>query len=421
MKNDTALLSGPRDALLQAAQTVLGIVERRHTLPILNHLLIRGDADGVQLTASDPECQLSTRAALVAEGGPFGITVAAHKLADILRALPPGATVRLARTRGRGSVSVSLHSGRSRFTLQTLPADDFPVVRTAEAAVRLQLPQATLLSLLDRVAFAMASHDIRYYLNGVLIVAEQAQLTAVATDGNRLALAQAALPSADADTDADADVDADADADFGKAVSKAVGKAAGKEADENSTRERLEFILPRKTVLELQRLLRGTAGGVLQLALSSAQAVFDLGGIRFVSKLIEGRFPDYRRVVPAAPPHSVLLNGTLLRAALERAALLTSDKFRGVRLLLQPGLLQISASNAAHEEALEEMAVDYAGPTMEIGLNVGYLIDLLASNNGSHDGNNSSVQMALRDAQSSLLFTRPADPGFSYVVSPMRI
>ncbi len=399
MKEETTFASLPRDALLQAVQTVLGIVERRHTLPILNHLLLQGDAQGLQLTASDLQCQLSTGIALDSDpdsgtGGAsstsstsgttrFGLTVAAHKLADILRALPPGAPLRLARSRGR----VSLHSGRSRFTLQTLPAADFPLVQATAPTVQLQLPPAVLLALLDAVAFAMASHDIRHYLNGVLIVAEPGQLSAVATDGNRLALSQAPLatPAGPGDTGAD----------------------------------RLEFILPRKTVGELQRLLRGRAGGTLQLALSSAQAVFTVDGVRFISQLIEGRFPDYRRVVPPAPPHSVLLDRALLRAALERAALMTSDKFRGVRLLLQPGSLQVSASNAAHEDALEEIDVDYAGPPLAIGLNVGYLIDLLVL--AGKDEGAVSVQMALQDAQSSVLFTRPDEPGFCYVVSPMRM
>ena len=402
MKDDTTLLSGPRDALLHAVQTVLGIVLRRHTLPILNHLLIRGDAGVVTLTASDLECQIGSACSAAVQPGAqaFTVTVAAHKLADILRALPPGADVRLARSRGRAA-QLTLTSGRSRFTLQTLPAEDFPMVRAATPAAQLQLPQATLSTLLDRVAFAMASHDIRYYLNGVLIVVDRHELTAVGTDGNRLAMAQATLASPDDSDDSANDNDND-----------------NASTSTSTSTDRLEFILPRKTVLELQRLLRGAPAGDLHLALSAAQAVFNFGSLTFISKLIEGRYPDYRRVVPQGHPHSLTLDAAVLRASLERAALLTSDKFRGVRLVLQPGLLSIVASNAAQEEALEEMAVDHDGPALDIGLNVGYLIDLLVGGNADDGG---TVQVALRDAQSALLFTRPGEPGFCYVVSPMRI
>ena len=378
------ILDTSRDTLLRAVQGVVGIVERRHTLPILGHVLIRKTGAQVTFTTTDLECQVSTQAEIGSGRGDIATTVAAHKLTEILRALPADQALTLTATKAR----LTLQAGKSRFTLQTLPAEDFPAVRAADAGPAWRLPQAVLAGLLDRVAFAMASHDIRYYLNGVLVTAEGRRLTAVATDGNRLAVAHADLAQ---DT------------------------------------ERQEFILPRKTVLELQRLLHsgaGSAGGTggadgadsdVAISLSSAQARFVFSGIRFISKLIEGQFPDYQRVIPKGNAHRVTVGCAALLTSLERAALLTSDKFRGVRLALSADLLRITANNAAQEEAQEELAVDYTGPALEIGLNVAYVIDLLSHSSAD------TVHIALHDAQASLLFTLPEQPDFAYVVSPMRL
>ena len=372
------ILDTSRDTLLQAVQVVVGIVERRHTLPILGHVLIRKTGAQVTFTTTDLECQVSTQAEIGSGRGDIATTVAAHKLTEILRALPADQALTLTATKAR----LTLQAGKSRFTLQTLPAEDFPAGRAADAGPAWRLPQAVLAGLLDRVAFAMASHDIRYYLNGVLVTAEGRRLTVVATDGNRLAVAHAELAQ---------------------------------------DMERQEFILPRKTVLELQRLLRSStegadgAEGEVAISLSSAQARFAFSGISFISKLIEGKFPDYQRVIPKGNEQLVTVGRAALLTSLERAALLTSDKFRGVRLTLAANLLRITASNAAQEEALEELTVDHTGPNLEIGLNVAYVIDLLAHSSAE------TVQLAFRDAQASVLFTLPDQPDFAYVLSPMRL
>ena len=375
------ILDTSRDTLLQAVQVVVGIVERRHTLPILGHVLIHKTGAQVTFTTTDLECQVSTQAEIGSGRGDSATTVAAHKLTDILRALPADQALTLTATNAR----LTLQAGKSRFTLQTLPAEDFPAVRAADAGPAWRLPQAVLAGLLDRVAFAMASHDIRYYLNGVLVTAEGRRLTVVATDGNRLAVAHAELAQ---DT------------------------------------QRQEFILPRKTVLELLRLLRSGADGAdsadsaegeVAISLSSTQAHFAFSGISFISKLIEGKFPDYQRVIPKGNEQLVTVGRAALLTSLERTALLTSDKFRGVRLTLAADVLRIAASNAAQEEALEELTVDHTGPNLEIGLNVAYVIDLLANSSAE------TVQLAFRDAQASVLFTLPDQPDFAYVLSPMRL
>jgi DNA polymerase-3 subunit beta len=369
------VLKAMQEEVLGALQKVLGVVERRHTLPILANVAIRKTGGSIELTATDLELQLRTTAALGGDAGTFATTVAARKLADILRAMPAGQRVTLSAQRNR----LTLQGGPSRFTLQTLPADDFPSVPGAtDLGAPFAVPRAVLKGLLDDVAFAMAAHDIRYFLNGVLFVADAGTLTLVATDGNRLALARAAVPGLDA---------------------------------------RHELILPRKTVGELQRLLRDEAAtdAPVMLRVGAAQARFEIDGIEFVSKLIEGRFPDWRRVIPVGHRLRVALGRAPLLAGLQRAAILTSERFRGARLTLAPGLLRIAASNAEHEEAVEEIDIDHDGDGLEIGLNITYVTEMLAQTNAE------TVQLELDSPTSSVLFGFPERPGFQYVVSPMRL
>jgi DNA polymerase III subunit beta len=271
---------------------------------------------------------------------------------------------------------LTLQGGKSRFTLQTLPAEDFPLVQeAADFGPSFSVPQKTLKGLIGQVHFAMAVHDIRYYLNGILFVAEGKQLTLVATDGHRLALASATL-----------DVEM----------------------------PRQEVILPRKTVLELQRLLKDEDTAI-EMRFAGNQAKFSFSGMEFVTKLVEGKFPDYNRVIPRNHKNSVTLGRAALLASLQRAAILTSEKFKGVRVNIEPGTLRIASSNAEQEEAKEELEVDYGGDTIEIGFNVTYLVDALA--NMSQE----MVKVELQDANSSALLTIPDDNGFKYVVMPMRI
>jgi DNA polymerase-3 subunit beta len=383
------VLKAAQEDLLGALQAVAGIVERRHTLPILANVLLKKDGERIELTTSDLEIQVRTTATLGGDAGTLQTTVGARKLIDILRSLPTDQTVTLTANQNK----LTLQGGKSRFTLQTLPAEDFPLVNeSADFGPAFSVPQKTLKGLIDQVHFAMAVHDIRYYLNGILFVAEGKTLTLVATDGHRLALAQAQL---------EAEI------------------------------PKQEVILPRKTVLELQRLLKddkGSAkdpakeggdataeGAPIEMRFAGNQAKFSFSGLEFVTKLVEGKFPDYNRVIPKNHKNAVTLGRAPLLASLQRAAILTSEKFKGVRLNIEPGLLRIASSNAEQEEAKEEIEVDYAGDAIEIGFNVTYLMDALA--NMSQE----MIKVELQDANSSALLTMPDHTGFKYVVMPMRI
>jgi DNA polymerase-3 subunit beta len=366
------VLKAAQEKVLSALQAVSGIVERRHTLPILANVLIRKTGGQVEFTTSDLEIQVRTTAEFDGDASNFSTTVGSRKLIDILRALPADQTVTLSAAQNK----LTLQGGKSRFTLQTLPADDFPLVQeAADFGPVFGVPQKTLKNLIGQVHFAMAVHDIRYYLNGILFVAEGKSLTLVATDGHRLALAQATL-----------DVEI----------------------------PKQEVILPRKTVLELQRLLKDEDTPI-EMRFAGNQAKFSFSGMEFVTKLVEGKFPDYNRVIPKNHKNAVTLGRVPLLSSLQRAAILTSEKFKGVRINLEPGTLRIASSNAEQEEAKEELEIDYAGDTIEIGFNVTYLMDALA-NMGVE-----MVKLELQDTNSSVLITVPEQAGFKYVVMPMRI
>jgi DNA polymerase-3 subunit beta len=366
------VLKTAQEKFLAALQAVAGIVERRHTLPILANVLIRKTGAELEFTTSDLEIQVRTSAELGGDAGNFATTVGARKLIDILRSMPVDQTVTLSAAQNK----LTLQGGKSRFTLQTLPADDFPLVQeAADFGPMFSVPQKALKGLINQVHFAMAVHDIRYYLNGILFVAEGKSLTLVATDGHRLALAQATL-----------DVDI----------------------------PKQEVILPRKTVLELQRLLKDEDTPI-EMRFAGNQAKFAFSGMEFVTKLVEGKFPDYNRVIPKNHKNHVTLGRAPLLASLQRAAILTSEKFKGVRVNIEPGTLRIASSNAEQEEAKEELEVDYGGDAIEIGFNVTYLIDALSNMNVE------MIKMELQDTNSSALITVPEQSGFKYVVMPMRI
>jgi DNA polymerase III subunit beta len=338
------VLKAAQAQVLDALQSVAGIVERRHTLPILANVLMRKTAGSVEFTTSDLEIQVRTSAELGGDATPISTTVGARKLIDILR---------------------------------SLPADDFPLVNeSVDFGPTFSVPQKTLRELINQVHFAMAVHDIRYYLNGILFIAEGKTLTLVATDGHRLALAQATLLA--------------------------------------DMPNKQEVILPRKTVLELQRLLKDE-DTVIDMRFANNQAKFSFSGMEFVTKLVEGKFPDYNRVIPKNHKNAVVLGRAALLASLQRAAILTSEKFKGVRVNVEPGVLKIASSNAEQEEAKEELEIDYNGDAIEIGFNVTYLIDVLA--NSGHE----MVKLELQDSAASALFSIPDQPGFKYVVMPMRI
>ena len=366
------VLKATQDKVLAVLQSVAGIVERRHTLPILANVLIRKTGNALQLTTSDLEVQIRTTAELGGDTGDFTTTVNARKIIDVLRTMPSDQTVSLETSQDK----LVLKGGKSRFTLASLPAEDFPLVQEAASfGPAFSVPQKTLKHLLGQVAFAMAVQDIRYYLNGILFVAEGKQLSLVATDGHRLAFASATL-----------DVEV----------------------------PKQEVILPRKTVIELQRLLSDKEGAI-EMQFAANQAKFSFDGMEFVTKLVEGKFPDYNRVIPKNHKNSITLGRAPLLASLQRTAIMTSDKFKGVRLNLEPGTLRVASNNAEQEEAVDELDIDYGGDTIEIGFNVTYLIDALA--NMGQD----MVKVELSDGNSSALLTIPENDSFKYVVMPMRI
>ena len=366
------LIKTQRDTLLSPLQSVSGIVEKRHTLPILSNVLLEKKGDALTFLATDIEIQITTSAAAEGGEGDGAVTVGARKLQDILRSLPEGTEVSLVLEEKR----LLVRGGKSRFTLQTLPADDFPRMAIGnDDAKRFSVTQKQFRQLLAQTQYAMAAQDVRYYLNGLLLLTEGKELRAVATEGHRLAFAsmeiEAELP-------------------------------------------RQELILPRKTVLELNRLL-ADSDDALEITLSANQVRFAFGNVVLVSKLIDGKFPDYERVIPATLKNSLELGRTALLQSMVRAAILTNEKFRGVRLVLQGNSLKVMAANAEQEEAQEELEVEYAGDSLDVGFNVGYVLDVL--NNVSSD----TVTLNFNDANSSALITVPGNDRFKYVVMPMRI
>ncbi len=365
------LINTQRDALLGPLQSVSGIVEKRHTLPILSNVLLEKQGDRLTLLATDIEIQIKTTAA-TSGGDDASLTVGARKLQDILRSLPEGTDISLQLDDKR----LTVKAGKSRFALQTLPAADYPRMAQAEGeSLKLALTQKRFKRLLGLVQYAMAQQDIRYYLNGLLLVVAGGELRVVATDGHRLAYASEPI-------------------------------------EENLART--EAILPRKTVLELARQL-ADSDEPLEILLGGNQVTFRFGAVELVSKLIDGKFPDYERVIPQGHPKLLTVPRLTLLHSLERAAILTNEKFRGVRTVLAEGSLKIIAANAEQEEAVEEIEIDYSGEALDVGFNVTYLLDVL------RNVSNENVECRLNDSNSSALITLPGNERFKYVVMPMRI
>jgi len=360
-----------RDALLRPLQAVSGIVERRHTLPILANVLIEHRDGKLFVTATDLEMQITAVSDLPGKDGQ-ATTVGARKLQDLLRALPDDVNVNVDAAGGK----MTVRAGRSRFNLQTLAASDYPRINVGQEQLQtLSLPQRDFRSLIKLAEFAMAQQDIRYYLNGMLLVADGATLQAVATDGHRLSWASLAI-------------------------------------DGNFSRQ--EVILPRKTVLELSKLLDDSDAPVT-IDILANQARFRFGSVELVSKVVDGKFPDYNRVIPTGHGKKIQLDRAVLLSALQRAAILSNEKFRGVRLVLGDEQLRIICTNSEQEEAEEELPVAYTGEGLDIGFNITYLLDVLANVTSER------VDFAFGDANSSALVTLPDRDDYKYVVMPMRI
>ena len=361
--------SAERESLLAALQSVIGVVERRQTMPILANLLLSADQGKLAVTATDLEVELVASAA-IKSGSDGRITVPGRKLLDICRSLPADVTLNFSQDGDK----LTVKAGKSRFVLATLPAADFPVIDELAQQQTLSLAQADLRRLLDKTHFSMAQQDVRYYLNGMLLETDGKMLRTVATDGHRLALCEMDLPS----------------------------KSPGQ-----------QVIVPRKGVLELQRLL-GTEGNV-EVTVGSNHIRAQIGDVRFTSKLIDGRFPEYSRVIPSAPSKAVIADREVLRAALQRTAILANEKYRGIRLALKKNTVTLQAHNPEQEEAEEQVEVNYKGEDLEVGFNVGYLLDALAAVDGTE------VEIGVTDGNSSCLVRAPGATSARYVVMPMRL
>ena len=369
------LVNTSRDNLLKPLQVVSGIVERRHTLPILANLLFKKNGEKVSFVSTDIEIQITTHADFGVGSDNLSTTVGARKLVDILRALPEGAM-----TLSLKDSKMVVQSGKSRFTLQTLAANEFPIMsESPDVSASWEMSQKSLKQLISQVHFAMAQQDIRYYLNGMLFVLEGQRIIAVATDGHRLAYSHVDLDKAP-----------------------------------SGNGQKQEVIIPRKTILELQHLLEDSEDPVV-VSLASNQVKFNFGDVELLSKLVEGKFPDFQRVIPKGQNNKLVVSRDALQASLQRAAILTTDKFKGVRCILSDNCLTIQSTNAEQEEAQEDIETEYSGDKIDIGFNVSYLLDVLANLK------NESIQICLGDSNSSAVITLPEQEGFKYVVMPMRI
>jgi DNA polymerase III subunit beta len=360
-----------RNELLGALTGVIGVVERRQTLPILSNVLMEVSDDRLHITATDLEIEMKA-SAQVQNLAPGRLTLPARKLYDITRGLPEGAELSIDTTGDKAVV----RSGRSRYSLACLSADEFASLEMQGDARPLTLSSSALRRLIEKTQFAMAQQDVRYYLNGTLLELRPAGLRTVATDGHRLALAELA-------------------------VSLEVG-------------ETMSVIVPRKAILELMRLLTGQDVQV-QLYLGSGQLKVDVGDLQLTTKLIDGRFPDYERVIPTNGDKRVTADRDLVRQALARTAILSNEKFKGVRLSLDKGRMLLQTHNPEHEEAEEELEVDYDGEALEIGFNVNYLMDALGALGSS------AFTLDLRNSESSGLIHAADDSSARYVVMPMRL
>ena len=359
-----------RDALIKPLNLVAGVVERRQTLPILSNVFMSLEAGQLSLTGTDLEVELVGRVPVDGDSEDGEITVPARKLVDICKSLPDGSTIEFSVSSGKAMVK----AGRSRFTLSTLPASEFPSVDEQGGDLSLEIPQAVLKRLIERTSFAMAQQDVRYYLNGMLLELKAGRLRMVATDGHRLALCTA-----------------------DDAVS--VGDAS--------------VIVPRKGILELSRLL--DAEDTLRLVIGSNHIRAVNKQFTFTSKLVDGKFPEYERVLPKSADKTVIGERLELRQAFTRTAILSNEKYRGVRLKLSEDTLDITANNPEQEQAEEVVAVEYQGDELEVGFNVSYLLDVLSVLDGE------KIRLSLSDSASSALLEEAEEGDSLYVVMPMRL
>ncbi|HGS5726747.1 DNA polymerase III subunit beta [Vibrio parahaemolyticus] len=360
-----------RSHLIKPLQQVSGALGGRPTLPILGNLLIKVEENVLSMTATDLEVELVSKVTLEGDFEAGSITVPSRKFLDICRGLPDDAIITFVLEGDR----VQVRSGRSRFSLATLPANDFPNIEYWQSEVEVSLSQADLRTLIDKTQFSMANQDVRYYLNGMLFEIDGTTLRSVATDGHRMAVSQTQLG-----------------ADFAQK----------------------QIIVPRKGVQELVKLMDAPEQPVvLQIGSSNVRA--EVNNFIFTSKLVDGRFPDYRRVLPQHTNKTLIASCDELRQAFSRAAILSNEKFRGVRVNLAGSEMRITANNPEQEEAEEMLDVTFEGDPIEIGFNVSYVLDVLNTLRCE------KVQVSMSDANASALIENADDDSAMYVVMPIRL
>ena len=361
-----------REALLRPLQLVAGVVEKRTTMPVLSNVLIQIEGNQLTLTGTDMEVEMVGRVTLVEPAQEGTITVPAKKLLDLTKSLPDDAFITFHVEEDR----VLMKSGRSRYNLTSLPGDDFPNVQHDQGELAFSILQGDLKRGIDATSFSMAHQDVRYYLNGMLFELEQNVLRTVSTDGHRLAMA--AVP---------AKID---------------------------IADKKQVIVPRKGVMELVRLLNDPESEI-QISLSTNHIRVVTTDFSFTSKLVDGKFPDYQRVLPRGGDKEMIADRQQLKATLSRAAILTNEKYRGIRLIFDNGNLQVLANNPEQEEAEENMMIDYQSERLEIGFNVNYVLDVLGNLNCEQ------VSLMMSDSNSSSLLKDFDSDDAMYVVMPMRL
>lgn len=360
-----------RESLLKPLQLVIGVVERRQTLPILGNVLFKSANGQLSITATDLEIEMMTHLTLP-NSEALEFTLPARKFLDICKALPDGAVISVIIEGERALI----RSGKSRFTLSTLPATEFPNIDNFDTSLEFKIPQNQLKTLIDQTHFAMAQQDVRYYLNGLLLEFSEELIRAVATDGHRLALCDVAA--------------------------------------EIGAIDMQQIIVPRKAVMELSRLLESSEQPVT-VQIGSNHIRLSTNGMTFITKLVDGRFPDYQRVVPQGGDKLVIADRNTLRQALGRASILSNEKYRSVRFTLSSGMIQVTANNPEQEIAEEEIVVDYDGPSLEVGFNASYILDALSVLSTDQ------VLLEMTDQNSCCLIRKPDSESCKYVVMPMRL
>lgn len=360
-----------RDAFLKCVGRVYRVIARRNTIPILDNVLIRPEAGALMMRATDLDIQIVSSVEAKAEDGP-GITVPAHTLHDIVRKLPDGSEVTI---EAKSDASVIVKAGRSRFTLQTLPETDFPELAAGDLAHRFDIAAADFKRLIERTQFAISTEETRYYLNGIYLHVEEGKLRGVATDGHRLALLDLAAPAG-------------------------ADKIPG-------------VIVPRKTVGEVQRLLDGAQTATVEL--SEGKIRFTAGEVVLTSKLIDGTFPDYRRVIPQNNDKALGVVRADLAEAVDRVSTVASEKGRAIKLTLSSGKLDLSVTSPDNGSAAEELEVGYDAEPMEIGFNARYLLDILSQVEGDQ------VVIRLDTPGSPTIIESKEGNGARFVLMPMRV